>query len=95
MNVFKSVLQTAILAALLLSPAAAQKGKEGVIYDQVKMRLANDPDIKGGNLTVDVKDGTVTLEGKVSKERFKLKAEKLAKKVKGVTQVINKLTVEP
>lgn len=95
MNVFRRISHVAILAAVLLSPAAAQKGKEGVIYDQVKMRLANDPDIKGGNLTVDVKNGIVTLEGKVSKDRFKLKAEKLAKKVKGVTEVVNKLTVEP
>jgi osmotically-inducible protein OsmY len=95
MNFFKRAAQTASLALLLLSPAAAQKGTEGAIYDQIKMRLANDPDVKGGNLSVDVKAGVVTLEGKVDKERAKLKAEKIVKKVKGVTQVVNKITVEP
>jgi hyperosmotically inducible periplasmic protein len=95
MNFFKRAAQIASLGALLLTPALAQKGKEGAIYDQVKMRLANDPDVKGGNLGVEVKDGVVTLQGKVDKERAKLKAEKIVKKVKGVTQVINQITVEP
>lgn len=99
MNFFKRAAQIASIAALLLTPALAQKGKEkgkeGAIYDQIKMRLANDPDVKGGNLGVEVKDGVVTLQGKVDKERAKLKAEKIVRKVKGVTQVVNQITVEP
>ena len=80
----------------LMMPALAQKKQgDAQIYDQVKMRLANDPDIKGGNLDVDVKNGVVTVSGRVDKERGRQKIEKVAKKVKGVTSVVNQVKVEP
>lgn len=65
------------------------------IYDQVRMRLANDPDVKGGGLDVQVKEGVVTLHGKVRTVKGKEKAEKLAKKVKGVKAVENNLVIGP
>lgn len=86
------------LAALfvLWMPALAQKKVDDAqVYDMVKMRLANDPDIKGGNLTVDVKNGVVTVSGRVDKEKSRQKIDKVAKKVKGVTSVINQVKVEP
>lgn len=70
-------------------------GSDGSIYDQVKMRLSADAEVKGGNLEVDVKNGVVTIKGVVPSERAKSKAEKLTKKVKGVGQVVNQLTVAP
>ncbi len=65
------------------------------IHDQVIRKLANDPDVKGGAFQVDVKDGVVTIEGVVEKEKWKDKAEHLTKKVKGVKGVVNKLVVKP
>jgi osmotically-inducible protein OsmY len=44
---------------------------------------------------VEVKDGVVTIKGVVEKDAYKQKAEKLAKKVKGVKSVENKLVVKP
>jgi len=44
-------------------------------------------------LTVEVKNGEVTLRGKVESERAKNKASKLARKVKGVKNVTNELTI--
>jgi hyperosmotically inducible periplasmic protein len=61
------------------------------IYDLVKRKLANDPDVKGGALDIDVKEGVVTLRGKVETDRQKQKAERLAKKVSGVKKVINEI----
>ena len=58
-------------------------------------KLANDPDVKGGALEVDVQNGVVTLKGTVSKEKLKQKAEALTKKVKGVKSVNNQLVVKP
>jgi osmotically-inducible protein OsmY len=69
--------------------------KDGKIYDQVMMRLANDPDVKGGGLDVDVKDGAVTVKGRVTTEKARLKIDRLVKRVKGVTQVVNQVRVEP
>lgn len=86
------------LAALfvLWMPAMAQKKLDDAqVYDMVKMRLANDPDIKGGNLAVDVKDGAVTVSGRVDKEKSRQKIEKVVKKVKGVVSVVNQVKVEP
>lgn len=65
------------------------------IYDQVRRKLANDPDVKGGALGVEVKEGVVTLTGAVEKEKAREKAERLTKKVKGVKGVVNQLVVKP
>jgi osmotically-inducible protein OsmY len=84
----------ALASASLLSPVfAGDKAADDRIFDQVRMRLAGDPDVKGGDLDVTVKDGVVTLKGKVSSEKGRHRAENLAKKVKGVKSVDNELTV--
>jgi osmotically-inducible protein OsmY len=59
------------------------------------MRLAGDADVKGGALEVSVKDGEVTIKGRVDTDKGKSKATKLAKKVKGVKGVDNQLSVGP
>ena len=65
------------------------------ISDQVRMRLATDADVKGGALDVTVKDGVVTIKGRVDTEKGRDRATKLAKKVKGVKEVDNELVVGP
>jgi osmotically-inducible protein OsmY len=73
---------------------AAQSSDDDRIFDEVRRRLANDPDVKGGTFEVDVKAGVVTVRGVVEKEKFRKKAEKLVKKVKGVKNVVNQITVK-
>ena len=77
--------------------AADQKANisDDRISDQVRMRLATDQDVKGGALDVFVKDGVVTIKGRVDTEKGKNRATKLAKKVKGVKDVDNQLLVGP
>jgi osmotically-inducible protein OsmY len=84
-------------ACLETSFAADQKqsSSDDRISDQVRMKLATDPDVKGGALDVTVKDGVVTIRGRVDTEKGRSKAEKLSKKVKGVKQVDNELVVGP
>lgn len=85
-----------LFAALTVSPLAAQqKVSDDEIYDKVRLRLASDRDVRGMAIEVDVKDGVVTLRGRVDKEKARRRAEKLAKKVKGVVEVINELRVAP
>jgi osmotically-inducible protein OsmY len=74
--------------------AAPDQATDDRIYDEVRRKLANDPDVKGGAFQVDVKDGAVTMRGEVRTEKFKQKAERIARKVKGVGQVNNQLTVK-
>lgn len=81
---------------LLVGAVAAgmqQVNPDDEIYDQVRRRLANDPDVKGAAIEVEVREGVVTLRGKVREEKHRLKAERLARRVKGVKKVINELRV--
>jgi len=61
------------------------------IYDAVRRKLADDPDVKGAGFEVTVKKGAITLQGRVHDEKAREKAARIAKKVKGVTSVDNKL----
>ena len=89
---------TVLLVALVLQSVCLAKDpppvNDDTITDQVRIKLASDPVVKGGALTVDVKQGVVTLSGAVEQDKQKDKAEKLAKKVKGVKQVVNNLDIK-
>lgn len=94
----RSLLALALLSFTYLVPALAADPKSGTddrIFDQVRMRLATDADVKGGAFDVSVKDGVVTIKGRVDTEKGKTRASKLARKVKGVKEVDNELVVGP
>ncbi len=83
------------LTTLVAGQKAAPSSPDDRISDQVRMKLATDPDVKGGALDVAVQGGVVTIKGRVDTDKGKSKATKLAKKVKGVKQVDNELQVGP
>jgi hyperosmotically inducible protein len=87
-----SLLVFFLLAGLCL--AADKPVSDDAIYDNVRIKLASDIDVKGGALKVDVKQGVVTLAGIVETQMQKDKAAKLAKKVKGVKSVVNQIEVK-
>ena len=89
---FKKLMMVAALAAASLF--AQGTGDDDRIYDQVRLKLAEDRDVKGGGIDVVVKNGVVTLQGKVQTDKQKSKADHVARKVKGVTKVVNNLKVE-
>jgi len=64
------------------------------IYNNVKIKLAGDRDVKGGGIDVTVQTGVVTMKGKVDSEHAKSRAEHLAKRVRGVKSVVNQLEIE-
>jgi osmotically-inducible protein OsmY len=89
-----------LLIALVLFQLVAVAGKQAnpvtddTITDQVRLKLTSDPDVKGGALQVDVKDGVVTLSGAVELPKQRDKAEKIAHKVTGVKSVVNRIEVK-
>ena len=91
------LLYSFLLAIMLMLPVAAAAADKPVsddlIYDLVRQKLAGDQVVKGGALTVEVKNGAVTLGGNVQSEKQKAKAERLAHKVKGVKSVSNQIKV--
>ncbi len=90
----------AVLVACLLVASACLAADKAVsddaIFDNVRIKLASDREVKGGGdtLKVDVKNGVVTLSGSVETQGQKDRAAKLTKKVKGVRQVVNNLAVK-
>jgi osmotically-inducible protein OsmY len=93
------LLSFTLLFALVLTPLLAQKDKtpvsDDIIVDQVKVKLADDSEVGGQPILVDAHGGTVVLTGKVTNDKLREKAEKIAKKVKGVIGVDNKLAISP
>jgi hyperosmotically inducible protein len=87
-----SLLVFFLLAGLCL--AADKPVSDDAIYDNVRIKLAEDVDVKGGALKVDVKEGVVTLGGVVETQMQKDKATKIAKKVKGVKSVVNQIEIK-
>ena len=61
------------------------------ISDTVRQKLASDADVRGAALDVSVKNGVVTIQGRVHTEKGRKKATELSKKVKGVVNVDNQL----
>ena len=84
MNLKRTLVPMLMFAAVLT---------DDMIRDKVMIKLNRDPIAKGGGFDIDVKQGIVTLTGKVESEKQKAKAENLAHKVSGVKSVENRLVV--
>jgi osmotically-inducible protein OsmY len=93
------LLSLTVVLILLVMPLVAQKGvanpTDDEISDQVLVRLSSDTDLGGIKFDITVHNGAVTLKGKVRNDKQKVKAEKVTKKVKGVTSVTNELVISP
>ncbi|HEV3332061.1 MAG TPA: BON domain-containing protein [Bryobacteraceae bacterium] len=92
----KSKLSVVLLMLFVLAGVCLAKQdatSDDMVYNTVKIKLASDAVVKGGGLQIDVKEGVVTLGGSVELPNQKERAEKLARKVKGVKQVINNITI--
>ncbi|HKW96655.1 MAG TPA: BON domain-containing protein [Bryobacteraceae bacterium] len=88
----RQILTRCLAAVPLAAIAFADKPvSDDALHDMVKRRLANDADVKGGALDIEVHEGVVTLRGKVETEKQRKKAEKLTKKIKGVNRVVNEI----
>lgn len=88
-----SILLVLVLATFTCATAWADQPSDDAIFDKVRIKLAGDAEVKGNQLTVVVKDGAVTLRGKVESERGKNRAARLARRVKGVKSVTNELVI--
>ena len=92
------IILAAFLALFLMQAVCPAKDPPQVtddtISDAVRVRLASDQVVGVLPLQVTVKDGVVTLAGSVEAKSLKSKAESVAKKVKGVKQVVNNIEIK-
>lgn len=77
-----------------MASSISSKVDDLTITASVSAALAKDPDLSAIKINVDTKDGNVTLNGPSPSAAAKDKATVLAKSVKGVTAVDNKLVVK-
>lgn len=64
------------------------------ILTQIKTKLAVDPEVSALAIDVDVKDGAVTLTGKVKNEAARQRALAIARGVQGVKAVQDRLSIQ-
>jgi hyperosmotically inducible periplasmic protein len=74
---------------------AGNKADDAVITARLASSFAKDPDLSAMKIDVDTKGGAVTLTGTAPTAVAREKAGTLAKGLKGVSSVDNKLTVKP
>jgi osmotically-inducible protein OsmY len=80
-----------VILAMPMLVAQQKTVSDDAISDDVRQRLASNADVRGAALDVTVKDGIVTIKGRVHTEKGRKKATEIAKKVKGVVNVDNQL----
>lgn len=74
---------------------AGDMADDAVITARLSSNFAKDPDLSAIKINVDTKGGAVTLTGTAPTEAAKEKAATIAKEMKGVSSVDNKLVVKP
>jgi hyperosmotically inducible protein len=74
---------------------AAAASPDNTTESRVESRFSKDARLKGQDVHVDVDSGVARLKGKVATEADKVRAEKMAAKVSGVSRVDNQLEVDP
>jgi len=86
----------AIAAALVISLTGCERrsASDTTVTTAVKNKLAADPTTSATRINVDTSNGIVTLSGAVPTPAEKSEAERIARNTKGVTQVVNNITVE-
>lgn len=90
----KSATQSAEASGKDIAAKAGEKIDDLTITTAVTTGLAKDPDLSVLKINVDTRNGVVTLNGSAPTETARDKAATLAKAVKGVSSVDNKLVVK-
>lgn len=90
----KDATQSAESSAKKAASTAGEILDDVAITAAVTAGLAKEPDLSALKINVDTKNGTVTLNGSAPTEAAREKAGSIAKAVKGVNSVENKLLVK-
>jgi hyperosmotically inducible protein len=77
-----------------IGPGAGGSRTDAGITSEVKTKLLADPDTSGLRIDVDTNNNVVTLSGTVRTEAEKAESLQIARQIAGVTNVIDRLTVE-
>lgn len=99
-HLMKSITVSAVILTLSACSTDPNRRKVGVaisdaaITTKVKTALAGDPDVKGRDISVETFRGTVQLSGFVETPENARRAADLARRVDGVREVQNAISVK-
>lgn len=93
-DAMKSATQSAEASGSKTADAIGAKIDDAAITASISADLAKDPDLSAIKINVDTRNGIVTLNGPAPTTSAKEKATTIAKAVKGVSSVDNKLVVK-
>ncbi len=95
-NLCTSAISVLILGALMgLSVACSHRPSDDAIAKDIQNKLAADSETKDAQVNVAVKDGKVTLTGKVSTPAVQQKVEQIAREEPDIAGVDDQTTTEP
>jgi hypothetical protein len=69
--------------------------QDAAIQSRIEFQFKTDSELKDENILVTVKDANVTLSGSVGSTQQKIRADMIAKGIKGVKSIENLISVEP
>lgn len=84
---------SAAFAQPTVKPSPPKSAADGRIATEIERRLSQDPHVNATAVELDVRNGTVTLGGRVPSDEVKRRAEAIAGSVHGVRRVHNRLLV--
>jgi osmotically-inducible protein OsmY len=74
--------------------AAGVTAGDATLADQIRTKLAADPQVSAARIDVEVQDGVVTLSGVVDNEAARDRAVKVAREIDGVQRVEDRLSIQ-
>jgi osmotically-inducible protein OsmY len=89
------IIPTLIVVTVFLAGCSSQAVDDSTVTAKVKSKLAADSQTSAMKISVDTRNGVVTLSGTVETDTEKNKAEQLARNTDGVKRVANDIKVEP
>jgi hyperosmotically inducible periplasmic protein len=89
------VIPTLMAVVVFLAGCSAQAIDDSTLTAKVKGKLATDSETSATKISVETKDGVVTLTGTVPTSTEKTKAEQIARNTDGVKRVANDIKVDP
>src|ERR1700758_4883986 len=95
-NLYTSTISVLILGALMgLSVACSHRTSDDTMAKDIQSKLATDSETRDSQVNVAVKDGKITLSGKVSTPSAQQKVEQIAREEPGIAGVDDQITIEP
>jgi len=87
--------QLSLILLVVFTVGCSKKPNDAQITNDIQQKVAADPDTRDSNITVDSKDGKVTIQGKVPTDAARTKVEQIAKAEPGVSELDNETSVQP